>query len=66
MNKILFSIGLFFLGYVTSEIVNDNKNLTIKQAHAQISEIDRYRILGELVFEHAVIDIIIYQCMVDV
>ena len=66
MNKILFAIGLFFFGYVTSEIINDNKNLAIKQARAQISEIDRYRILGELVFEHAVIDIIMDQCMVDV
>jgi hypothetical protein len=66
MNKILFAIGLFFFGYVTSEIINDNKNLAIKQAHAQISEIDRYVIRGELVFEHAVIDIIMDQCMVDV
>ena len=66
MNKILFAIGLFFFGYVTSQMISDNKNLAIKQAHAQISEIDRYRILGELVFEHAVIDIIMDKCMVDV
>ena len=66
MKTVLFGIGIFILGYITSEAINQDKSFSNNQSIAQISDIERYRILGEVVFEHAVIDIIMNNCMVDV
>ena len=66
MKTVLFGIALFIFGYITSEVINRDKSFANNQSNAQISDIERYRILGEVVFEHAVIDIIMNNCMVDV
>ena len=66
MKTVLFVIALFIFGYITSEVINRDKSFANNQSIAQISDIERYRILGEVVFEHAVIGIIMNNCMVDV
>jgi hypothetical protein len=66
MKAVLFGIAIFIFGYITSEVINQDKSFSNNQSIAQISDIERYRILGEVVFEHAVIDIIMNNCMVDV
>ena len=66
MKTVLFGIALFIFGYITGEVINRDKSFANNQSNAQISDIERYRILGEVVFEHAVIDIIMNNCMVDV
>ena len=66
MKTVLFGIAIFIFGYITSEVINRDKSFSNNQSIAQISDIERYRILGEVVFENAVIDIIMNNCMVDV
>ena len=61
MKTVLFGIALFIFGYITSEVINRDKSFAYNQSIAQISDIERYRILGEVVFEHAVIENIIIK-----